>query len=223
MQMIATECFFHRIHVGPTDPTNQPQQAIPPMAPQTQQASSSGPIRDRMPSPQPSSMRPPRNTMQNVSRTDPQMQPSLQGHRPGLQSVPPGIMSASVPVNSLAFAPFTIFGQDMGPTATATPQPPSTSASGPPPPRVSPEGTLPPWQATTGIAPSQTHFNPPSPPNQGHIMQRPPQWHEYGHDGHAGEPIPTATTGHPYDYRYREDGTGWVPTQPYYDPGVSEE
>ncbi|XP_006457343.1 hypothetical protein AGABI2DRAFT_229713, partial [Agaricus bisporus var. bisporus H97] len=168
-------------------------------------------------------MRPPRNTMQNVSRTDPQMQPSLQGHRPGLQSVPPGIMSASVPVNSLAFAPFTIFGQDMGPTATATPQPPSTSASGPPPPRVSPEGTLPPWQATTGIAPSQTHFNPPSPPNQGHIMQRPPQWHEYGHDGHAGEPIPTATTGHPYDYRYREDGTGWVPTQPYYDPGQYEQ
>lgn len=149
----------------------------------------------------------------------------MQGHRPGMQPVPPGMISASV-VNGLTFTPYAIFGQDMNPTgATAPPQPqPGTSAAGPsPPPRVQPEGAPSPWQGTTGIAPSQTHLNPPPPPNQEHLMHRPPPWDGYSHNGHPGEPIPGPSAGEGYEYRYRDDDASqWVPTQTYYDPGVCE-
>lgn len=65
------------------------------------------------------------------------------------------------------------------------------------------------WQASGAIAPQQTHLAPPPMP---HMLHRPHDaWSGYDH-AHAASA---------YDYRYREDHTGWVPgPQPYYEPPV---
>lgn len=158
----------------------------------------------------------------------------MQGHRPEMQPVP--MIAAGVSVNGLTFTPYAIFGQNIGasgpPPAPAPSQPqpqsqPNGVVEGPSSsPRRPPEGVPPPpWQATTGIAPSQTHINPPPPPpNQEHMIHRPPpHWEGYGHNGHPSGPIPGPSTGETYEYRFREDANGggqWVPAHSYYDPGV---
>ncbi|KAF9448200.1 hypothetical protein P691DRAFT_801085 [Macrolepiota fuliginosa MF-IS2] len=223
------------LHTTPQEPASQQPQSIPPVAPQAQQASGSTPLRGRLPSsPEPTNLRPSRNNIQNIPRPNgvanqhPPM--PMQGHRPSMQPVPPGMIPPGVSVDGLTFTPYAIFGQDMGAPGAGAPPPqpqPSTSAAGPPSPRVQPEGAPPPpWQVAGSIAPSQTHLNPPPPPpNQEHMMHRPPpQWDGYGHGGHPGEPIPGPSTGEGYEYRYRDDGNGgqWVPAHGYYDPGYEQ-
>jgi hypothetical protein len=96
------------------------------------------------------------------------------------------------------------------------PYPVYTTALHPQPPRGMPPAPPQTWQESTGIAPQQTHLA-----AVPHMIPRPPfredGWDGYDHaaaDGMAGP----ATNG--YDYRYRDDHTGWV-GGPYYDPSVS--
>lgn len=156
---------------------------------------------------------------------------SMQGHRPGIPSVTPGMIAASVSVDGLTLAPYALFSQTISPPASGTGIPSqsqaNTTACPSSPPRVQPvqsEVAPPPqWQGTTGIAPSQTHLNPPPPPppppSQEHMMHRPPsQWDGYAH---SGQSIPGPSTGESYEYRYRDDGNGqWVPAHGYYEPEV---
>ncbi|EGO25802.1 hypothetical protein SERLADRAFT_466451 [Serpula lacrymans var. lacrymans S7.9] len=63
------------------------------------------------------------------------------------------------------------------------------------------------WQAPNGIAPQQTHMAPPPPPPS--MMARPPYrdeaWESFNQPNIVGGP------GAPgFDYRYRDDQTGWV-------------
>ena len=153
----------------------------------------------------------------------------MQGHRPGIPSITPGMIAASVSVDGLTLAPYALFSQTISPPASGTGIPSqsqaNTNACPSSPPRVQPvqsEVTPPPqWQGTTGIAPSQTHLNPPPPPppppSQEHMMHRSPsQW-----DGYPGQSIPGPSTGESYEYRYRDDDNGqWIPTHSYYEPGV---
>ncbi|KAK0455445.1 uncharacterized protein EV420DRAFT_1553680 [Desarmillaria tabescens] len=81
-----------------------------------------------------------------------------------------------------------------------------------PPPRTmhAPPQT---WQATTGIAPQQTHIAPPPPPpppQPPHHVLRPDTW-DY-------EPPDPDTNATPYDFRYRDEQS-WVPPthNPYYE------
>jgi hypothetical protein len=76
------------------------------------------------------------------------------------------------------------------------------------------------WQAANGIAPQQTHIQPPS-----HMLARTAfreeSWEAYDHPAPAG-PLVGGQPSPGYDYRYREDQAEWVPsTGDYYDPSVS--
>ncbi|KZT71055.1 hypothetical protein DAEQUDRAFT_688512 [Daedalea quercina L-15889] len=93
-------------------------------------------------------------------------------------------------------------------------------------PSMHPPTAAPPqsWQAANGIAPSQTHMQPPP-----HMMP-----HDPYRDGQAAwgsayhQPPPPPPPSHPgalvappgseYDYRYREDQRPWVPSPEYYQP-----
>jgi hypothetical protein len=108
------------------------------------------------------------------------------------------------------------------PAHNTFPYPVYTTTLHPQPPRGMPPAPPQTWQASTGIAPQQTHLA-----AVGHMISRPPfredGWDGYDHtaahaaaaaDGMAGP----ATNG--YDYRYRDDQNGWVGSNPYYDPSV---
>ncbi|RDB16915.1 hypothetical protein Hypma_002405 [Hypsizygus marmoreus] len=82
------------------------------------------------------------------------------------------------------------------------------------------------WQASGAIAPQQTHLAPP--PLQ-HMLHR-PHYRDVAWDGYdnaAAAAHPADAMGGPaasgYDYRYRDDQTGWVtgPTT-YYDPAYDQ-
>ena len=83
------------------------------------------------------------------------------------------------------------------------------------------------WQVT--VTPAQTHIHPP-PPSSAHMM--PPRSgpshthssHQYRDDAWEGYNPPEEITppNPPYDYRYRDDHSGWVSGPgPYYEPSVS--
>ena len=82
------------------------------------------------------------------------------------------------------------------------------------------------WQVT--VAPAQTHIHPPS--SSTHMMPRsgPPHAHpshQFRDDGWEGYNPPDDITPQnpPYDYRYRDDQSGWVSGPgPYYEPPVSK-
>ncbi|KXN90810.1 hypothetical protein AN958_03464 [Leucoagaricus sp. SymC.cos] len=235
-----------QIHINPPEPSNQQPQAVQSVPP-PQQTSSSTPLRNRPPTPEPSAARSARNDVQPVARqngvaTQHTAMAPMQGHRPGMQAMAPGMIPPGVSVDGLTFTSYALFGQDMSASGGAAPPPPpppqpqpqpqpNGTAVGPTPaPRVQPEGAPPPpWQGTTGIAPSQTHLNPPPPPppppGQEQIIHRPQtHWDGYSHNGHPAEAIPGPSTGETYEYRYRDDGNGngqWVQAQ-YYDPGYEQ-
>ena len=88
----------------------------------------------------------------------------------------------------------------------------------------------PPWQVT--VAPAQTHLHPPSSSSTTHpqIISRsaPPHTHsphQFRDDTWEGYNTPddiAAQNAH-YDYRYRDDQSGWVSGPgPYYEPPVSK-
>jgi len=98
------------------------------------------------------------------------------------------------------------------------PYPVYTTSLHPQPPRGMPPAPPQTWQESTGIAPQQTHLA-----AVPHMITRPhfreDGWDGYDHaaaDGMAGP----ATNG--YDYRYRDDQTGWVGGNPYYDPSYDQ-
>jgi len=209
-------------------PTPQPIQSIPP------QTTSSTPLSNQPPSPEQTGLGQacdsvPPLPRQNGIPAQHAAIASMQGHRPGIPPVPPGIIAATVSVDGLTLAPYALFSQSIGAPVSGAgipPQPQANTTTGPSSsPRVQPvqsEGAPPPqWPGTTGIAPSQTHLNPPPPPPPGqeHMMHRPPpQWDGYAHPGQS---IPGPSTGETYEYRYRDDGNEqWVPTHGYYEPGV---
>lgn len=74
------------------------------------------------------------------------------------------------------------------------------------------------WQAANGIAPQQTHMQPPPPPAPHMIAYRDDQgWNPAYHQPpppHPGAMV--APPGPEYDYRYREDQRGWVTAPPEY-------
>ena len=83
------------------------------------------------------------------------------------------------------------------------------------------------WQVT--VTPAQTHLHPPS-SSSTHMMPRsgPPHTHsshQFREDTWEGYNPPDDITppNPPYDYRYRDDHSGWVPGPgPYYEPSVSK-
>lgn len=110
-------------------------------------------------------------------------------------------MTVSSLVDAQHQFPYQVYGAAMQPpqrTLQPTPAPPQT------------------WQSSGGIAPQQTHL---APPPISHMLHRPhDSWNGYDHTAHPdtmGGPAPAA-----YDYRYRDDQTGWPGPHPYYDPTV---
>ncbi|KAF8971146.1 hypothetical protein BDZ97DRAFT_1651829 [Flammula alnicola] len=133
-----------------------------------------------------------------------------------MQAIHPHALQATMqPVDPLNTYPFQVYA----PPIHAAP--PRGMASGPPQP----------WQVT--IAPAQTHLHPPPPPNSHpHMIHRPqagpsqpPQSQHYRDDAWDGyntpdEMAPPPTT---YEYRYRDEQSGWVPGPgPYYEPSYDQ-
>lgn len=87
------------------------------------------------------------------------------------------------------------------------------------------------WNASTGIAPSQTHINPPAipqpttyrPSQPSHQPQPQPQQYRNHWDGYS-HPQDGMSAQHPsytQEYRYREEPTSWVQSQnTYFEPSV---
>ncbi|KAF8232173.1 hypothetical protein L208DRAFT_1273288 [Tricholoma matsutake] len=124
------------------------------------------------------------------------------------------------PVHPQSISPMTV--DPLVPGHNTFPYPVYTAALHPQPPRGMPPAPPQTWQESTGIAPQQTHLA-----AVPHMIPRPPfredGWDGYDHtaahataDGMAGP----ATNG--YDYRYRDDQTGWVGGNPYYDPSYDQ-
>lgn len=98
------------------------------------------------------------------------------------------------------------------------------------PPMQGPPRQPPAWQVT--VAPAQTHIHPPSSSSSTHPHMMPRSGPSHAHPSHqyrddawegynASDDI--APQNAPYDFRYREDQSGWVPGPgPYYEPSVSK-
>ncbi|KAF8800273.1 hypothetical protein BYT27DRAFT_7148951 [Phlegmacium glaucopus] len=94
------------------------------------------------------------------------------------------------------------------------------------PPMQAPPRQPPAWQVT--VAPAQTHIHPPSSSSTTHPHMMPRSGPSHAHSSHqyrddawegynASDDI--APQNAPYDYRYRDDQSGWVPGPgPYYEP-----
>jgi hypothetical protein len=134
---------------------------------------------------------------------DPSRRPEESPSRP-VQSIHPQALQATIPpVEPIQPYQFQMYAPMQG--AAPRPQPA--------------------WQVT--VTPAQTHLHPAS-SSSTHMMPRsgPPHTHpshQFRDDTWEGyNPPDIAPQNPPYDYRYRDDHSGWVPGPgPYYEPTVS--
>lgn len=133
-----------------------------------------------------------------------------------IQAIHPHALQASMPsVDPLNTYPFQVY-------APPPPQPIHGA-----PPRGMTNAQPQPWQVT--IAPAQAHLHPPPPPHP-HMMHRPPAGpsqpgssQHYREDAWDGYNTPDEMAAQPtaYEFRYRDEQSGWVPGPgPYYEPSV---
>ena len=137
----------------------------------------------------------------------PSRRPEEPPSRP-VQSIPPQALQATIP----PVEPMPYQFQMYAPMQGAAPRP------------------QPPWQVT--VTPAQTHIHPPS-SSSTHMMPRSApsgaphthSSHQFRDDAWEGYNPPEDITppNPPYDYRYRDDHSGWVAGPgPYYEPSVSK-